>query len=184
MSRDYNNELKQILDDGFREYRAKLAEYNQLKKAREAGHISSEKLYKDIYPKMTDIKMEMGNIKDRVLVKSQAIIEKIKQDDAMADRIDPSELTADAELLQGSQRLTQKDVEGIIERNPGNKTMKQLAIRYAQDHGIHVNYVYEPTKTDTTSIDGIVKILVSRFDSDDEALYQSVYDTAFNNSEE
>lgn len=183
MSRDYYAELKQIIDDGYGDYRAKLAEYNKLKKERESGHITSEKLYKDIQPKMTDLKVEMSSIKDRVLIKAQGITAQIKQDDATADRLDPSELTADAELLNGSQHLTQSDVEGIIARNPGNKTMKQMAIRYAQEHGIHVNYVYEPTKTDTASIDGAVNLLVSRFDSDNEGIYQNVYNGVFSKGE-
>jgi len=52
------------------------------------------------------------------------------------DELDPSALTDDIKLLQGGIKLTEGDINAMLRRCNGNKTMTQLVVRYADEHKI------------------------------------------------
>ncbi len=178
---EYYSKLKKAVDEGFAEYQAKLKEYNKLKAKRDAGQFAPDYLHKEIIPKMQNMKMDMVSIQNRVKSESRKLANIEKEVRAKADRLNPADLTDDVKLLQGGLILKSADIEGILERNKGNRTMQQLALRFANEHNIKVNAVYESASADNSydSINGVVDTLVRWFDSDDESAYRNIYNIIF-----
>jgi len=57
---------------------------------------------------------------------------------ARLDDLDGAQLTDDAKLFSCGVPLTERDLVTILRRNSDNATMKQLAVRYAQEHGLNL----------------------------------------------
>jgi len=57
---------------------------------------------------------------------------------ARLDDLDGAQLTDDAKLFSCGVPLTERDLVRIIQRNSDNGTMRQLAARYAQEHGLNL----------------------------------------------
>lgn len=58
------------------------------------------------------------------------------------DSLKGAEMTPDANLLTSGISLTKKDLESMLGRNKGNRTMLQLVLRYANDHKIDMGLTY------------------------------------------
>ena len=75
----------------------------------------------------------------------QAIAEKINAHITDLERLDalsPEELTDDCKLLSSGIALTESDIRFMLERNAKNRSMSQIILRYARDHGIKTNVAY------------------------------------------
>ncbi len=175
-------ELKKIVDEGYTECQSTLREYNKLKKEREEGHYSYEYLQSEILPKMDKLKQKISSIQDKVRSESKRITEAEKAGLKRADRLNPSELTDDVKLLQGNLILEEADIEGILERSTNNRTMTQLALRYAKEHEMKINGYYNKASYSSDRLDEIndaVSIIVKWFDTDSEKSYKNIYDVIF-----
>lgn len=180
--REYFDKVKKTVDEGFTEYKEKLKKYNELKKEREEGHFSLEYLNNDILPKMNGLRQEMRSTQEKTLEKVRELTEEIKNEISKSDQIKPEELTEDVKLLQGGLSLREKDIEGIIERNENNRSMIQLALRYAEEHNLKVDTLYISGESELRQFDEIgnaIGTVVKWFDTDNERYYQRIYDTVF-----
>ena len=59
-----------------------------------------------------------------------------------ADSLKGEEMTDDAKLLTAGVPLDKRDLESMLERNKGNRTMLQLALRYAKANNIDLGLTY------------------------------------------
>lgn len=58
------------------------------------------------------------------------------------DALKGADVNDDMRLLQDGIRLSTQDVKSMIQRNAGNRTMLQLILNYAEDHGIETGLRY------------------------------------------
>jgi len=180
--RDYYNKLKETVDNGFTEYQIKLKEYNKLKTERIEGHYSLDYLSREIIPRMNSLRAELTGIQNKVKAEARRLTDIKKADFENAERLNPADLTDDVKLLQGGLILTQRDIEGILERNSSNRTMIQLAVRYAKEHGLKLSHSYNDTKEDQKQLDdicGAIGTVVKWYDTDNINSYQNVYNAVF-----
>ena len=175
----YYDAIKKAIEEGFKEYQEKKAEYNELREEREKNIYNANGDMR-ILDKMNAIKIELGDIQERVKRETASLTQTIIAELKKKDALNPEELTADAQFLQGGLILTQKDIQAIIDRNPGNRTMKQLALRYAKEHGITIDDAYVPVDTSVfNSLQGALDIAVKWFDCDSPKQFQKFYDICF-----
>ena len=176
--RDYYEKLKEIVSEGYDNYRAKFEKYDALRVAREKGEYSYEYLSKEVIPKMDQLRREMREIQEGVRREVGRLTADRIEVLRFFDIIKPEELTADAELLSGGLILKEKDVQAIIDRNQGNRTMTQLAMRYADQHKMRVYSTYvgaEALKSSYKNVDNAVGMVVKWYDS--PGAYKNMYDT-------
>ena len=175
--REYLARIRDQVDQGYMDYQKKMKEYEKLRANRENGKYSYEYLTTTIIPKMNLLKREMDDIQYHVNVFVRSITEMRKESLKDFDRIRPEELTEDVKLLQGGLILEERDVQGIIDRNPGNRSMVQLALRYAEQHGMRIKADYasaQSMKQSYDAISGSVATVVKWYDSPKD--YQRIYD--------
>ena len=68
------------------------------------------------------------------------------------DQLRAEDMTADAALFQAGIELREQDLRDILERNAGNRTMTQLALRYAQTHGICLGLNYRSARDEAVEL--------------------------------
>lgn len=177
----YFEEVKKIVNKGFADYQEKAKEYSKLKEEREAGHFSIDYLNDTILPKLQTLKSELNAIQENTKSEVRRLTEQQKEKLVNIDVLDPKELTDDIKLLQGGLILKERDIEGILSRNAGNRTMTQLAIRYADEHGmkgIIAPRSYVSGKDLIMSYDNIrnsVDMVIGWYD--EGKAYKNMYDT-------
>ncbi|MBR6171569.1 MAG: hypothetical protein IKQ49_00125 [Eubacterium sp.] len=178
--RYYYTKLMEIIENGHKEYKAKAAEYAKLKQEREEGHFSMDYLQKVILPEMSRIKSKLDDIQWNTKKAIAELTNEQKKAISALDRLNAEELTADAELLKGGYPLKVADLEGIIERNAGNRTMEQLVLRYAEEHGLPLGLIYERAEEEAKTYDAInyAADTVVKWYKDDEC-YTNVLNSAF-----
>lgn len=74
-----------------------------------------------------------------------AVVEKINAhitDLERMDALNPAELTDDCKLLSSGIALTESDIRFMLERNAKNRSMAQIILRYAKEHGIKTDVAY------------------------------------------
>ena len=94
--RDYYNQIKKAVDDGYKEYKELQNKYNQLKEQRESGRFTVKHLNEDILPKMANLRSDMKAIQRSVIDEVNKATESMTDYLKMADGLNPSDLTDDA----------------------------------------------------------------------------------------
>lgn len=107
-----------------------------------AGRYSYDTLQKEIYPKRDELRMKIHNESDRAIASAKELVNQYRQDAAKLNNLNPADITDDIKLLQAGIPLLERDVLAILERNQGNRTMTQLVLRYAEEHGIDTKTYY------------------------------------------
>lgn len=68
------------------------------------------------------------------------------------DQLRAEDMTADAALFQAGVELREQDLRDILERNAGNRTMTQMALRYAEAHGIQMGMIYHSAREEAEAL--------------------------------
>lgn len=85
---------------------------------------------------------EIGRAIDECRSECRAICEEYADFLRDEDALKGADVNDDMRLLQGGVRLSGQDVKSMIQRNAGNRTMLQLILNYAEDHGIETGLRY------------------------------------------
>lgn len=184
--KEYFRELKKLVDEGFAMGQGLVKERKDLQDMVESGNYSYEYLRDTIHPRLREIRDELSRIRYRVNDGAQSLTDQIKEGLEELDALNPEELTEDAKLFQSGIPLRKNDLEQIIKRNPGNRTMAQLVFRYAEDNKIDLggNYVNARSAGNYfNQIRGNVNY-VSRWIGEDERTYRKIYDLVFSDNSE
>ena len=72
----------------------------------------------------------------------EAIAQYRADETARRNMLIPSEITEDIRLLQAGVTLNRNDLESILDRTEGNRTMFHIVTRYAKEHGIEIGGKY------------------------------------------
>ncbi|MEA4933728.1 MAG: hypothetical protein VB071_09185 [Lawsonibacter sp.] len=85
--------------------------------------------------RVQQLQAEMATIQREGLDAVTQRVEQYKETVFAADLLDGSKLTPDVNLLTGNFNLTNADLNAMLERSTGNRTMERLVCQYAQAHG-------------------------------------------------
>lgn len=96
-----------------------------------------------LIPKYGEIRHKISEKKFYADEGAKKLVEAAKQGIAALNDIKGEDLTDDAKLFSCGVKLSESDVEKIIDRNSGNPTMIQLALRYAKENDLKVQRVLD-----------------------------------------
>ena len=135
-------------------------EYAALDAKIKEGRYSNQTLQKEIYPKRDELKRKVESGCASAIKKAHDMVATYRADAEALNDLNPSAITDDVKILQAGVSLTQRDIQAIINRNPDNRTMIQIALRYAKEHNIDMKGTYyiggEAEKETARNLDGIV----------------------------
>lgn len=178
---------KDIIDRNFEEYadiKANLAGFEEMIKS---GDHSQSYIDEYLKPKRDGLKSKLKAIKESINAEFDKLMQEDIEELKEADEIKASELTDDAKLLEGNLILTERDVRGILKRSEGNRSMTQLALRYAEKNGMKFDdIVYHSAQDYIAGIKDFRQMLdymLRYFDSDAHS-YEVMYNTVFPAGEE
>ncbi len=107
-----------------------------------SGVYSSDYVRDTLEPERDGLRKQIQAAGESALQDAQAIVDRYKEQERAALTLDPEALTPDFALLTSGIPLTQRDVCAILDRSRGNKTMTQLAHRFAQKNEIQLPQAY------------------------------------------
>lgn len=113
-----------------------IAERDALEEKAKSGRYTPQALKDDIYPKRDELRRKVQSMCDSALQEAKGHVEQYRRDAAAMNNLDPAELTDDVKLLQSGITLLPRDIQGILKRCEGNRTMTQIVLRYAKEHDI------------------------------------------------
>lgn len=167
--KEYYNRLTAGITDNYNEYNAMQTEYNKLDQDKKSGEYTAEYIAKNITPKQFELKRGMEKIQSKAYSDVKTLTDEMRMYLRGLDVLDPEELTDDVKILNSGVRLTRNDIQGIIDKNSENRTMIQLALRYANDNGIEgINTRYNPAESQMQtfeSIHNVADVVIKWFDS-------------------
>ena len=145
-----------------------VAERDRLEEKIKSGRYSSQTLNAEVYPKRDALRQEIRSSSDNAIKEAKALIEQYRKDADALNDLDPAQITDDIKLLQPGIVLTSRDVKAIIERNKTNRTMTQIALRYAKQNNIDVGgtiYVGGEAERETAdTLDGLLYYVAKYID--------------------
>ena len=145
-------------------------EYAAIEAKIKAGRYSSDVLQKEIYPKRDALRQKIYDDSERAINAAKGLVNQYRQDAARLNDLDPAELTDDVKLFQTGVPLLERDIRAILERNKDNRTMTQLALRYAKEHGINLKGTYyiggNTERTTADNLDGVIEYYSRWIDKD------------------
>ena len=119
-----------------------VSECDKLEEKIKSGRYSPQALKDDIYPKRDALRRKVQDDSAAALDAAKKLIAQYRADAAELNNLDPAELTDDIKLLQSGITLLPRDIQGILKRNSGNRTMTQIVLRYAKEHNIDMGATY------------------------------------------
>lgn len=130
------NSVYSTLKDGTEKIAKNIVEREKLEGKIQSGRYSAEALRTEIYPKRDALKQKIKEDSAAALQAAKSLIDQYQADIETMNDLDPAEITDDIKLLQAGIHLLPRDIQAILRRNSGNKTMLQLALRYAKQNDI------------------------------------------------
>lgn len=135
-------------------------EYAALDAKIKEGRYSNQTLQKEIYPKRDELKRKVEGGCASAIKKAHDMIATYREEADRLNDLDPSDITDDIKLLTAGVPLLDRDINAILTRNKGNRTMTQLALRYAKEHGIDMKGTFyvggQAEREQANTLDGIV----------------------------
>ena len=113
-----------------------VAERDALDEKIKSGRYSMDTVNKELFPKWGELRHKVDGAADAAIKEAQSLVDQYRQDIAEMNDLNPNELTPDLQLFQSGITLLPRDIQAILKRNSGNKTMQQICLRYAQEHNI------------------------------------------------
>lgn len=148
------------LDSSTDEIGQAIAERDALEQKINSGRYSPQALRDEIYPKRDELRQKVKILCNSALNEARNHVAKYRADAAELDNLDPAELTDDVKLLQSGITLKPRDIQGMLKRNEGNRTMLQIILRYAEEHKIDTGGTFyvggQQEKQTADSLDQII----------------------------
>lgn len=130
------------LKESTKEVQKVVEEKAQLEEKVRTGRYSVETVNREIRPRIDDLKQRILSMKEKTFADAKALVDGYRNEIDEQNNLDPKEINDDIKLLQAGIPLTVRDVEAILKRSENNRTMSQLAIRYAAQHDLKIENSY------------------------------------------
>ena len=150
------------LSEGTESLKGRKASVKELNEKIDSGRYSSTALQAEIYPKRDELKRSIRGDADKILDNARNMIAEHEEELRKLDVLNPSDITDDVKLFNSGIVLNANDIKGILERNKTNRTMTQIALRYAEQHNIKVDVYYNKSANVIRELDGL-KDAVNRY---------------------
>ena len=115
---------------------------NELDNKIKSGRYSQMTITNELEPKKRELSRLRQDACHNALDEARSLISQFREDNAKVNQLNPAELTDDVKLLQSGIILKPRDIEGMLERNEGNRTMTQIILRYADENKINTDKIY------------------------------------------
>ena len=116
-----------------------IAERERLENRIKSGRYSQQAIQHELVPQLDALKKQIAADSEKAIQSAKDLVAQYRADVEKLNCLNPAELNDDIKLLQAGIPLLPRDINAILDRNSGNRTMTQLALRYAQEHGIPVD---------------------------------------------
>lgn len=130
-----------------------------LEKEIDSGRYSPQALRGEIGEKRNELRKKVESATTAAFREAESLIDQYKKDVKESNRLDPADLTDDVKLLQPGIVLKAEDIKGMLERNQDNKTMTQIILRYAEEHGIKTGTYYVGGHAEEQSAENLKGVL-------------------------
>lgn len=150
------------LSEGTENLREQKDSLKRLEEKVDSGRYSSTTLQREVYPKRDELKRSIRGEADKIIDNAKNMIAEHEEELRKLDVLNPSDITDDVRLFSSGIVLNANDIKGILERNKENRTMTQIALRYAEAHNIEVDVMYNKSSNVIRELDGL-KEAVSRY---------------------
>ena len=148
--REYYNRLVKVMNENFEAYSTLKVEYDKLTQERQSGTYSVDHINKVIYPRQYELKRAMELAQRKAHSDVDALTKEMGSYLRSLDALRPEDMTDDVKLFSSGVTLSKRDIQDIIDRNPDNRTMVQLALRYASEkniQGLETRYLSSESQT-------------------------------------
>lgn len=161
------DQVVSLLKEKTAEVQETMAEIRKLEDRKKNDHLDFNYIQHEIDPKIGDLRVKRNNQKDSAYCALRDLAAAYREQVMNSNRVKGEELTEDAKLFTCGVQLRPEEVEAIMDRSAGNHTMLQLAQRYAQEHGIKINRVYDSGKAaeidNVNQLEGAANIFLSHW---------------------
>lgn len=113
-----------------------------LEDEKRSGKLSREYVMKTIDPEISGLKKAIEEMKVEGKKDIESLCEEYTGELIDEDSLHGEDLTDDAKLLNSGITLTKRDLESMLKRNSGNRTMTQVITRYAKEKDIDLGVYY------------------------------------------
>ena len=110
-----------------------------------AGTYSDKALQSEIYPYRDKLRQAVRSRYDAMMDSARKMVAEYRSSAERLNDLNPDDINDDIKLLQTGITLLPRDIEALLRRNSSNRTMSQLILRYAKEHGIETNSMYTGT---------------------------------------
>ena len=139
-------QMYNLLKESTAEMKKITGEIQRLEDRKKNDHLDARYIQAEIDPQIMDLRVKRNNLKDSTEVQIRRMAEAHREAVKNSHRLEGGELTDDAKLFSFPGLLKPEDIEAIMDRNQGNHTMLQLAVRYADQNKLKINRVYDSGK--------------------------------------
>lgn len=115
-----------------------VAERDALDAKIKSGRYTQAVVQNELFPKWGELRHKVDEAGAAAIKEAQALIDQHQVEIERMNDLNPKELTPDLQLLQAGVPLLARDIEAILRRSEGNRTMTQLALRFAKANNIDV----------------------------------------------
>lgn len=151
--KEYYKKIVKLFNDGLEALQDMKKEYDRLEAEKKSGKYDYYYLQKTLIPEMNHIYGVMEEKRDSIERDVAALNREYAAKLRAEDSLKAEEMTDDVKLFTSGIKLTARDVQDIIDRNSSNRTMTQLAIRYARENGLDVKSWYIPAEQEVKSLE-------------------------------
>lgn len=153
--KEYYKRIVKKLDDSLEELQGMKKEYDQLEADIKSGKYDYFYIQKTLRPKADHLYRVMEDRQSAIEKEFAAINREYTAVLRDEDSLRADEMTEDVKLFTSGIKLTARDIQDIINRNSNNRTMTQLAIRYARENKLDVKSWYIPAEQEAKSLDAV-----------------------------
>ena len=156
-----------LLQDKTAEIQQTMAEIKKLEDRKKNDHLDFNYIQREIDPKISDLRVRRNNQLDSAFAALRDLSAGYREQVRNSHRLEGGELTDDARLFSFPGLLKAEDIDAIMDRNDGNHTMLQLAVRYAEQNGLKINRVYDSGKaaeiSNVDNLEGAGKLYIDHW---------------------
>jgi len=166
------NDVYNVLKSRTEETRKTLAEINAIEEEIAGDKWNMHTVNAELYPKRSELRSKLHRQIESAGQEARQLVKKYQDELRAADNLDPSALNDDVRLLNCGVNLDKRDIMAMLERNKGNPTMTQLAMRYAREHQLEVPtyfYGHEQEIKDAENVNIAIDLYCSHWMDKDNA---------------
>ena len=140
-------EVKNILRDYSKKCREIKSEIEKRESDIKNGKYSRSYVDNTIRPQIDALREKLRYTKEEAARAVHDITAKYAEEARRLDDLNPADMTDDCKLLNVGVKLNADDLKAIVSRNPNNRTMLQLVLRYADEHGVKTGLQYNGSRS-------------------------------------